>query len=78
MIDMKKVWKQLSPTMRVNLSRYGHQPILERLNPFYGYYATVRQLSQDEYAHYMSDTWAEYDGPKHPAQIEAEAKQGLC
>lgn len=75
---MKKVWKQLSPTMRVTLSRHGHKPILERLNPCYGYYATVRALTQDDYAHYMSDTWAEYDGPKHEAQVRFEAQSHLC
>jgi hypothetical protein len=63
-----KYWKQLSPTMRVTKSRYTGQPILEQLNTVYGYYATVRSLSDEDYQHYMSSIWIEYDGPIHPAE----------
>lgn len=61
-----KSWNQLSQTQRVNLSVHTKQPILEELNPVYGYYATIKTLTQAEYRGLLRAPT--YTGPVHPAE----------
>lgn len=69
--------KQLTQTKRVTRSRFTGKPMIERLHGVWGYYESMGYVSEAEYAKLMSDETPAYSGPKHPAQLEAEAASHL-
>lgn len=60
--------KKISQTERVARSRHTGEPIFETLNTVYGYWGTVRYLSDAEFRAYMLPSVPEYTGPMHAAE----------
>lgn len=70
-----KSWNQINKTTRVGKSTFKGVPVLETLNTVYGYYTTVRELSEAEYRELMA--LPPYDGPVHEAEARPNASQTL-